>query len=170
MTLNKNHMLKTLAQNGKIAYPAQLLPLIVGALSFLRVLWLIYAGWKKRVKKVSSPSHTHLEAASEATTKPLLHNWHAFSLDIIKNFSPSARSDTTPAFELEQPNLPYTFRSWHLRYLVALLPWLSTFDFWRIADRCNPLPDIERSPPSETIKGFEEDSKECDNSSRTISH
>jgi hypothetical protein len=134
MTLNKNHMLKTLAQNGNIAYPAQLLPLIVGALSFLRVLWLIHAEWKERVKKGSSTSHSRFEAASETAAKPLLHNWHAFSLDIIKNFSPSAQSDTTPAFEFEQPNLTSTLRPWHHRYFVALLPWLSTFDFWRIAE------------------------------------
>jgi hypothetical protein len=160
MTLNKNHMLKTLAQNGNIGYPSQLLPLIVGALSFLRVIWLIYDEWKKHRREASRTSDTRFEAARQTTKKPSLYNYYGFSLNIIKIFSPSTRLDTTPAFEFEHPNLPCTLRPWHQRYAVALLPWLSTFDFWRIADECHPSPDIERSRRSETGKGFEEDSKE----------
>ena len=49
MTLNKNHMRRTIAQDGGIRFPSQLLPLLIGGLSFIRVLWLIYAEGRDRV-------------------------------------------------------------------------------------------------------------------------
>src|ERR1700712_2440510 len=55
MTLNENKMIDTLAQNGNIAYPAQLLPLLIGVLSFARVLWFIYDEWSEKRKHVGAP-------------------------------------------------------------------------------------------------------------------
>src|ERR1700760_1556482 len=48
LTLNQNHMISTLAQSGGIGNPAQLLPLLVGILSFFRVLFLIYIDQNKK--------------------------------------------------------------------------------------------------------------------------
>jgi hypothetical protein len=162
-TLGKNNMLGTLSQYSHIVYPSQLLPLLVGALSFLRVLWLIYAEGKERVKEASDTGHARFERR-ETGTKPSLRNGYGLGLNFFKIFLPSGRPRNDPVFELEQPLLPPLFRPWHHRYLVALFPWLSTFKFWRLAEGNGGSLDIERSTPSDMnpsdMKDFSEDRKE----------
>lgn len=166
MTLTKNHIIMTLSttlsQNHSISNPAQLLPLLVGALSFLRVLWLIYTEGKKRVKEASNTGHARFERC-ETGTKPSLRNGYGLGLDFLKIFLPSTRPRDTPIFEFEQPILPPSLRRirpWHHRYLVALFPWLSTFRFWRLAEGNNGSLDIERPTPSDMQKDFPGDGKE----------
>src|ERR1700753_2043576 len=59
MTLNDNHMLGVLAKNsGQVANAAQLIPLLIGTLSFLRVLWLIFREWREEhIHHSDDPSH-----------------------------------------------------------------------------------------------------------------
>lgn len=161
MTLNENNMLETLAQHGDIAYPAQLIPLIVGALSFVRVLWLIYAEWKEADEKKSRRSNND-EPSKKTKRHPSLSNAYRFSFDIIKRiFSSSAQPEPeTPTFEDEHPDMPDILRPWHHRYAVALLPWLSTFNAWKLAEGDNPSPDLEQSTFLGSKDGFKEDSKE----------
>jgi hypothetical protein len=160
MTLNYNHMLQALEQYGHIGVPAQLLPLLVGTLSFARVLWLIYAEGKKRAKEASDNGQARFERR-ETETKPSLHNGYGLGFNFLKIFSPSARPRDAPIFELDAPALPPLLRPWHHRYLVALFPWLSTFRFWRLAERNNGSSvDIERSTPSDMKTEFPEDRKE----------
>lgn len=121
MTLNKNYMLNTLASYGEIAYPAQLVPLIVGILSLVRVLWLIYCEWK------NSPR--------DGTTRNAWCTYQYF-LDIL--WCPSKLDDTASG-ESAGPNTPYTLRPWHHRYLVAYLPWLSMLSFWKMANNSYTL-------------------------------
>lgn len=165
MTLTKNNMLQTTARNGNIAYPAQLIPLIVGALSFLRVLWLIYAEWKEADEKRSNKCNDDVNARKQkAKHHPSLSNGYHFSIDIIKRiFSSSAQPEpSTPSFEVEQPDLPEILRPWHHRYAVALLPWLSTFKSWRIVevDMDISSADLERSAFLRSKKDLKEDTKE----------
>jgi hypothetical protein len=160
MTLNYNHMLQVLEQYGHIGTPSQLLPLLVGTLSFVRVLWLIYAEGKERVKEASDTGHARFERR-ETETNPSLRNGYGLGLKFLKIFSPSARPHDAPVFELEEPALPPLLRPWHHRYLVALFPWLSTFRFWRLAEKNNGASvDIERSTPSDMKTEFPEDRKE----------
>src|ERR1700745_640711 len=57
LTLNENRMLSVLAKNGGIGNPAQLLPLLVGVLSLVRILFLIYVDRrKKRTATASDPT------------------------------------------------------------------------------------------------------------------
>jgi hypothetical protein len=151
MSLSKNHMIQVLAQHGEIAYPAQLIPLIVGVLSFVRVVWLIYAKWKEGNEKSSRSNN-----ATAMRVNHTLYNPYYFSLDTIKQiFSSSAQPERNmPTFEADQPNMPAILRPWHHRYAVALVPWLSTFDGWRIADGSSPpSPDVERSSFFKESKG-----------------
>jgi hypothetical protein len=145
MTLTKNNMLQTFPKYGKIAYPAQLIPLIVGVLSFLRVLWLVYAEWKEADETKSRRRNEDADARNEKANLPSLYH---FSIDIFKRiFSSSAQPEPrTPTFEVEQPDMPEVLRPSHHRYAIALLPWLSTFKSWRIGqvDRDASSPDIER--------------------------
>ncbi|KAG0645238.1 hypothetical protein D0Z07_8935 [Hyphodiscus hymeniophilus] len=130
MTLNKNHMLQTLAKNGEIAYPAQLIPLIIGTLSFVRVLWLIYSEWQEKNDRWSGSSNGEVKK----THHPSLHTGFNFTLDTFKQFfSFSAQPESsTPTFAAEESSMPDILRPWHHRYAVAILPWLSTFDSWKL--------------------------------------
>jgi hypothetical protein len=157
MTLNKNHMRRTLAQSGGIQYPAQLLPLIIGGLSFTRVLWLVYAEGRGRVKEASNNNNERFER-HEITTKPSLRNGYGLGLSILNILSSSWKSRDAPVFEMEQESLPTLIRPWHHRYLVALFPWLSTFESWKLAEEDNEL-DVERPTPSEMGKNFPQDIK-----------
>jgi hypothetical protein len=154
MTLNKNNMLEATTSHRDITYPSQLLPLCVGALSFLRVLWLIYREGKERIKEESSAEKTRSAAAGGRPAKRSLYNCFGFSLDIRKLFTLPARPDSALVSEVEQ------FRPWHYRYLVALLPWLSTFDFWLKADSNNHELHEEQSLSSDIQIRYTEDRKD----------
>ena len=116
MTLNFNHMQNTLASYGRIGYPGQLVPLVVGILSLVRVLWLIYMEWKD--------SRPDGNARNTTSTYQYIRNilW------------PPLNVDDMALGELEGANMPSTLGPWHHRYLVAYLPWLSTLSFWKIAN------------------------------------
>ena len=117
-TLIKNNVLNALAQNGGIINPSQLLPLLIGATSFLRVLWLMHEDWKEGHKEEGSNVHYGPLGTSKSPA-------NRFRFGGI--FSPTmSRSNTGTA---EADHLPIK-RPWHHRYMVSWLPWLSTFDFW----------------------------------------
>lgn len=158
MTLNKNHMRRTIAQDGGIRFPSQLLPLLIGGLSFIRILWLIYAEYRDRVKEASDSNNARFQR-QETMTKPSLRNGYGLGLAFLKILSPARQPRDAPIFELEQENLPTLLRPGHHRYLVALLPWLSTFNSWKLAGRADGSLDIERPVPSGVGKHFEEETK-----------
>ncbi|KIN06741.1 hypothetical protein OIDMADRAFT_46672 [Oidiodendron maius Zn] len=110
LTLNKNHILNTLAPYGDIAHPAQLIPLVVGILSLVRVLWLIYREWK--------------DSPSEDTTRSARQTYQYF----FENLWLPSKLDETVFAQSAGHHTPSTVRLWLYRYVVAYLPWLSTLD------------------------------------------
>ena len=157
MTLNKNNMLQTLAQHGNIQYPAQLLPLLIGTLSFIRVMWLIYREGKDRVKEATYESNERFQR-HETMTKPTLWNGYGLHRAFLKILSPSRKPRNVPIFEMQPETPPLMLRPWHHRYLVALFPWLSTFESWKLGDGNNEL-DVERSTAGEVGENFPQDVK-----------
>ncbi|KAE9382067.1 hypothetical protein N431DRAFT_552018 [Stipitochalara longipes BDJ] len=157
MTLNKNNMLQTLAQHGNIQYPSQLLPLLIGTLSFIRVMWLIYREGRDRVREATDDSNERFRR-HETMTKPSLRNGYGLHLAFLKILSPSRQPHNVPIFELEPETPPSVLRPWYQRYLVALFPWLSTFESWKLGGRTHE-PDIERSAPAERENNFPQDVK-----------
>jgi hypothetical protein len=157
MTLNKNNMLQMLAQHSQIQYPAQLLPLLIGGLSFIRVLWLIYAEGRDRVKEQKTSNQERFNR-HETMTKPSLRNGYGLGREFWKILSPAKRPSDAPIFEVE-PVLSAMLRPWHHRYLVALLPWLSTFDSWRLSERNDGSVDVEREARGEVREAFLSDRK-----------
>lgn len=157
MTLNKNNMLQTLSKYGHIQYPAQLLPLLIGGLSFIRVLWLIYAEGRDRVKEASHTNKARFER-HETITKPSFRNAYGLGFDFLKILSPSKQPRDAPVFE-EEPNLPPVLKPWHHRYLVSLFPWLATFESWKLTETNSGEVDVEQSIPSEMGKNFQGDIK-----------
>jgi hypothetical protein len=158
MTLNKNHMRRTIAQDGGIRFPSQLLPLLIGGLSFIRVLWLIYAEGRDRVKEASKNNNERF-ARHETMTKPSLRNGYGLGLAFLKILSPSRQPRDVPIFALEEESLPAFLGPWHHRYLVALLPWLSTFKSWKMGEQNDASLDIERASPTDVGKNFGEEVK-----------
>jgi hypothetical protein len=158
MTLNKNNMWQTLAQNSSIIqYPSQLLPLLVGGLSFIRVLWLIYVEGRDRVK-VEKDSNQARFNRHETMTKPSLGNAYGLGLNFFKILSPAKQPREAVIFEAE-PSLPPPLKPWHHRYLVALLPWLSAFEAWKLTDKHDAEVDPERSAPMGASESFPQDLK-----------
>lgn len=154
MTLNYNHMLGTLAQNSRITTPAQLLPFLVGTLSFVRTLWLIF---KEHGKTVANILRADAEMAENEAPKFLHIVYLAFDVTIRRIISPlSVSSDATSTARRERspPDTPHRYHPWHRRYLVAWLPWLSVFKFWK-----HYCPVEERLPTTHADSPHGEDIK-----------
>jgi hypothetical protein len=131
-----------------------LLPLLIGGLSFIRVLWLIYAKGRDRVKEASKNNNERFERR-ETITKPSLRNGYGLGLAFLKILSPFTQPHDVPIFALEEESLP----AWHHRYLVALLPWLSMFDSWKMKQRNDASLDTEWASPTDAGKKFGEKGK-----------
>jgi hypothetical protein len=131
MTLNYNNMLDTLGTHGHINSPAQLLPLLVGSLSFLRTLWLIF---QEHGKTVMDILRAEAEMAEKEAPKFLRSIPRVFDITVRRIISPlSVSSDTASAVHHERSHshTPHHFRPLHHRYIVAWMPWLSVFKFWK---------------------------------------
>jgi hypothetical protein len=116
MTLHKNNMIAELAGGSNIAYPGQLIPLLVGILSFLRTVWLIFKEWREdRYRKAlhdpeAPPSKTGLLAAVPNIQH---HGKKSDERVVLKTQAPD--------FQNEKP----IFESSLMRYILAWLPWLA---------------------------------------------
>jgi hypothetical protein len=147
LTLKDNHMRRTLAKYGDIAFPAQLLPLLAGGLSFLRIVWLIYVEWSKGSEALPSRAnldgtHEHTGAhehtgplhakhpidSSEATTSG---RYSAFLRWLRGHRASHGPADQDNDNDENEDGVALSSRPNYQRYLVALWPWLSTLDFWK---------------------------------------
>jgi hypothetical protein len=148
MTLNENNMLDVLGQNGSVTSPSQLLPLLVGVLSFARVLWLIYVQWKeKRDKAAKQLSNTESLTDDNGVITPTPRSFRGY-----KALLPWVHSaDSEPVEDVEEPDSPRRAHSRFIRYLVAVFPWLSTFDFWTKPKKS--VGDVEESSPASPPEG-----------------
>ena len=154
MTLIKNNMRQALAQYGHITTPAQLLPLLIGTLSFIRILWLIS---REHGKAIQNTLRAEAEMAEHEAPKFLQRVHLAFKTTIRKIISPlSVSSDiagSTVHRERSPSNTPHRFHPLHHRYLVAWLPWLSVFKFWKhYCPIMESLPSHADSPCREDVK------------------
>jgi hypothetical protein len=141
MTLNENHMLQVLEKNGNIAFPAQLIPLLIGVLSFARVLWLILMEWVDSGDAEAAandeqghPVHPHRDeyAKSMRGVLRLLPPW-------------SNAERGRPAAATKPEDRKDRHKPIYYRWLVGYLPWLSIFPFWR-----RELRDVENLSPTVT--------------------
>jgi hypothetical protein len=131
MTLNYNHIQSVLGENGRIFFPSQLLPTIIGVCSFSRVSYLLFERW--RSPKDTKPS---LAVSSETPSR------HASMPrgNILKLFAPA--TDHVPAmtaegkaatelqFESDDLDPEMAGKSLWWRLLVSYLPWLQAAHIW----------------------------------------
>lgn len=99
-TLNFNHVAGALAGQGN-AVPGQLLPLLVGLFSVVRILWIMYK------QRIIEPNVTKAHSLAESPTSPQMstrpYKWSA------------SRGQT----------------SFLVGLTTAWLPWLNCYDMWR---------------------------------------
>jgi len=138
LTLKENHMRRTLAKYGDIAFPAQLLSLLVGSLSFLRLVWLIYVEWSEGHEALPSRQNldgSHANSGANVTQHPIessesTSGGYKALLRWLRGHRTSIIPTPTDNDENED-GVSLSSRPTYQRYLVALLPWLSTLDFWK---------------------------------------
>lgn len=142
LTLNENHVIDTLAQNSPIRSPGQLLPLLIGILSFGRILWLISIEHRKEIIEV---------LRTETKSKP-----HRKIYNIRRGLGISMHRIISPLapVEITKTRTPDVSHSWPRRYLVGWLPWLSVFGFGKRA-----LQDIEGSHSTEMQTAYQEETE-----------
>ena len=129
LTVQWNHVLDVLGPNGNISYPGQLIPLMIGSLSFVRILWLLYQKWRNptedRCAENEATQQKRSGAAGGSTDTP--------QVGLGLRAGPSPYSLATNAV-IEGDNYDDSVarnRSIMLRYTVAYVPWLSQFELWK---------------------------------------
>jgi hypothetical protein len=135
MTLNQNNMIQVLARNTKaITAPAQLIPLLIGTVSFLRTLWLVSKEHGRAVLAI-------LRAEESEASNALSRVRRAIDLTIRKIISPGSVKNPelqrAEALKRQESGMHIMFvnHPWPQRYLLAYLPWLSTFHVWKNASQ-----------------------------------
>ncbi|OLE52729.1 MAG: hypothetical protein AUG51_16690 [Acidobacteria bacterium 13_1_20CM_3_53_8] len=121
-----NHVTQVYGPNGNISYPAQLLPLLIGVLGFIRICWLLY-------KKVTDPpddccdeNGAAPEKQSGSATAPPVNRQVGLGL-LASTYSPARAEANGDDYD---ESIAHN-RSLGMRYMVAYLPWLSQFGFWK---------------------------------------
>jgi len=134
LTLNWNRVADVIGPNNQIAFPAQLLPMLIGAFSLIRVLFLLF--WeiyepedKEQGETATAPPEDaagNLSAANEARATR-----QGLGLEDTPVASQPSYPKATTAIGHDHNHHPVPVRrSWYQRYMVAWLPWLSQFTFW----------------------------------------
>lgn len=133
-TLNFNHMTNVLGEHG-LSGPGQQLPLLIGLFSFLRICWiLIKESWLgKREDAEVGNAHPGVEKGSKVTR---IENDQSRQGDAITSTPSPSNPPATPIQQHTHINsIPllaaHPDRPWVQRVLVAYLPWLSDFGFFR---------------------------------------
>ena len=152
LTLMQNHMLGALATYGQITYPSQLLPLVIGAASFIRVLFLIYAEAREKQDEKKKGKKGRRDA--NPTPEQLLKRRQSFGIHVRKAFSPNLGKRSSVFFSrsaslFEKEKIANASRPRLVRYMLSWLPWVGLFGF------CNNSepPDLEvPAPPKEEVQ------------------
>lgn len=136
-TLNYNHVQSVLGWHGHIFFPSQIIPLLIGAFSFVRIVFIRFAQWRSGDDTEPSLARDPTMPA-RASTMPKGLGW-------LKVFTASRRRGPTPADAHEDSDIDPCMEdrtNWQ-RYLVAWLPWLSLTK-WICADK-TALPTFNRN-------------------------
>ena len=120
LTLNWNHVENVVGNNGHMSYPAQLLPLIIGILGFVRILYIVYRDYRPhKVDQIASAEEG--QAANGLGAQP-----EKETAEGGEDHSYCGSDEVPEDFDINVRD-----RSLTLRYLIAWLPWLSVSELWR---------------------------------------
>ena len=130
-TLNYNHVKEVLGENGRIFFPSQLIPMVIGACGLVRVSYLRIGQWRSPTD--SKPSLDSVP--STPTRKVTLPKGKSF----FKIFAPATQYSASGHLEGEgkRPNIEDDKVDEEMvgkppwwRYLVSWLPWLQAATQW----------------------------------------
>lgn len=158
LALNENHAHNVIganAQNGQILAPAQLLPMLIGAFSFVRVLFVAYEVWRAPEGDIT-PSLGRQQSRRYAKTKVTkgLNIFKLFSSSMAEaehNEDREAAHDSSGDWKDDHDDAHLNL---HLRLntfwriVITLLPWVSLLWFWPWRkDIGRPLPPGDDTVP-----------------------
>lgn len=145
--LNYNHVDSVLGPGGRIYFPSQLIPMIIGAFSFVRLVYLKFE--KIRYNEAEPTATVAREPTIEGSPQP-----KPKGKDLVRLFAPPkgvprTASDFEPPKDTDIDRRVQHDPTW-LRYLVAYLPWLSLLPRWTGRDEVSRSP---RDPEKQNDKG-----------------
>jgi hypothetical protein len=135
LAIKWNHVIHVLGPNGNIFNPAELIPMLIGVLSLVRICWLIFKQWRDEDRGCCDENQTggKVDGASGAPD--------TLNADLGVTPSSPAGADVTDAAcdgrYCDASTLAK--RSIVIRYTIAYLPWLSQFEFWKTGHRHRPF-------------------------------
>lgn len=138
--------------NGHILQPSQLIPMLIGAFSFTRMLFMTFELWR-------SPDGDITPSLGRGKSRRNRHSSRNATkgVNIFKLFSSGSSMSETPKYHEESPQIKsehedayydlYKRLGFWQRVAITWLPWLSLFCFWPWTK------DFERpgSPSEDTI-------------------
>lgn len=122
-----NYVRDVIGPNGNIDYPAQLLPMLIGALGFIRILWLMFKRWRWPEDESNEEEEVQQKSAMPPGAPP---GTPGVGLGLLSPQTPFSDAPTAND-ETDYDDSVTQGRSFATRYLVAYLPWLSQFEFWK---------------------------------------
>ncbi len=140
-TLNFNHVKGVLGPGNRIFFPSQLIPMIIGAFSFVRLGYKLLEKWRDPDDEPSLPQDAHTsmftdpensERSQAFPSKSRMFKLFAPPTDTLNHAPKEAPPEDNDIDDLMRDKPP------RLRYLVSWLPWLSLLHRWKKdADRLN---------------------------------
>lgn len=128
-TLNFNHVQGVLGPGGRIFFPSQLIPMIIGAFSFVRLMYRILEKWRDPDDEPSLPQDSPISGTRQEFPR---------GGKIYKIFAPPTNAvHPSPAGPEDMPpednDMDYILVGQRplIRYLISWLPWLSLLDCFR---------------------------------------
>jgi hypothetical protein len=142
-TLNYNHVESVLGRNGRIFFPSQLLPMIIGLCSLVRILYICFERWRSP-EDIKPSLADRPVTPTRAATVPKGKSW-------LRAFAPRSHTDdmapkTRASFEGSDLDVDMVGQPAWWRYLVAWLPWLQAASYWFKEEKLEHAEHIARSP------------------------
>jgi hypothetical protein len=111
--------------------------MLIGALSLIRICWLIFKQWRDSDNSCCDENQTggeKMDTALRASNTP----------DVGLEIKSPAYADVADAVGDGRYNDASRVgnRGIVIRYTIAYLPWLSQFDFWKTANTHRPLESV----------------------------
>jgi len=157
-TLNFNHVKGVLGPGGRIYFPSQLIPMIIGSFSFVRLIYKMLGEWRGPDVEPSLPEDSPIPATQQEFPG-LGHIKKVFAPPTGADRPPLSSSQDMPPEDNDLDEVLVGRRP-SLRYLISWLPWLSLLDRFRngsavrknVHERGQNL-ERGQSSPSSTLRG-----------------
>lgn len=148
-TLNYNHIESVLGRNGRIFFPAQLLPMVIGLCSLLRILYIRFEKWRSP-EDIKPSLGDRPTTPTRAATVPRGKGWlRAFAPRTEIEGTSSKVKDTLEDGDMDVDMIHQP--AWW-RYLVAWLPWLHAASSWFKQERREHVENIGTATKKEDLE------------------